>query len=494
MNRTSPGRRFLGAAAVLLALAAPPLTAQVERPEEIVIPELGELEIPEPRRVELDNGLVVMLIENHELPLVEATALVRSGERLEPADHAGLAAVAANVMRTGGTEEMDATALDDYLESKAAMIESFAGEDRATVRMSSLAEDFPAVLGVFADVLRRPAFAQERLEVALNQERAGVVRQNDQPQEILFRELGELIYGSDSPYTFEPTFASLGNISRDDLVDWHRRHYRPERMVLGLVGDFETERAVALVREAFGDWRPDGPAEDESPGEVDVPFREEPKPGVFVVEKSDIDQSNIAMGHLGVMRSDPHYYALEVMNEILGGNMSSRLFSEVRTRRGLAYAVAGRVGTHWDHPGTTLLFTTTKVGTTGEAIRALLDEVKAFRGDRQPTDEEVARAKQSILTSFVFRVDTPEDVLNQQLALEYFGYPLDWTARYRERIEAVTTEQVRAAAQEHLRPERFSILVVGPAEGRDVDLSTFGEVTPVDVSIAPPPPPPAPGS
>ncbi len=494
MNRTMPARRLLGAAAVLLALAAPPLTApltaQVERPEEIVIPELGELEIPQPRRVELDNGMVVMLIEDHELPLVEATALVRSGERLEPADHAGLASLAANVMRTGGTEEMDATALDDYLESKAAMIESFALEDRATVRMSSLAEDFPEVIEVFADVRRRPAFAQDRLEVALNLERAGVVRQNDQPQEILFRELEELVYGSDSPYTFQPTFASLGNVSREDLVDWHRRHYRPERMILGLVGDFDTERAIALVREAFGDWNPAGDA----PGETAVPYREEPKPGVFVVEKSDMDQSNIAMGHLGVLRSNPHYYALEVMNEILGGNMSSRLFSEVRTRRGLAYAVAGRVGTEWDRPGMTLLFTTTKVGSTGEAIRALLDEVKAFRGDRQPTDEEVARAKQSILTSFVFRVDTPEDVLGQQLALEYFGYPLDWIDRYRERIEAVTTEQVRAAAQEHLRPERFSILVVGPSEGRDVDLSTFGEVTPVDVSIAPPPPPPAPGS
>lgn len=489
MNRTLSVLRRLGTAAALLAtVAAPlaaPLTAQVERPDQIVVPELGELEIPQPRRVELDNGMVVMLIEDRELPLVEATALVRSGERLEPADHAGLASVAADVLRTGGTEEMDATALDDYLESKAAMIESGAGEDRATVRMSSLAEDFPEVLEVFADVLRRPAFAQSRLEVALNRQRAGVVRQNDQPQEILFRELEELVYGSDSPYTYQPTFASLANISREDLVDWHRRYYRPERVVLGLVGDFDTERAIELVREAFGDWSSAG----EGPSEVDVPYREEPKPGVFVVEKSDMDQSNIAMGHLGVLRSNPDYYAIEVMNEVLGGNMSSRLFSEVRTRRGLAYAVAGRVGTDWDHPGMTLVFTTTKVGSTGEAIRALLDEVNAFRGDRPPTADEVARAKRSILASYVFRVDTAEDVLAQQLALEHFGYPLDWIDRYRERIEAVTTEQVRAAAQEHLRPERFSILVVGPSEGRDVDLSTFGEVTPVDVSIAPPPAP-----
>ena len=497
MNRATNPLARLGppalAACLACLLALPfsaPLRAQAERAEDIVFPEIEDFEIPQPRRVELDNGMVVMLIEDRELPLVEAIALVRTGERLEPADHAGLAAAAATVMRTGGTEEMDATALDDYLEGKAARIESFAGDDRATVTMSSLAEDFPEVLEVFADVLRRPAFAEDRLAVALNQARAVVARQNDQPQGILFRELEELIFGADSPYTFEPTYASLAAIDRSDLVDWHRRYYRPERTILGLVGDFDADRALGLVREAFGDWNPEG----EVPGDAEVPFREEPTPGVFVVEKSDIDQSNIAMGHLGVLRSDPDYYALEVMNEVLGGGMSSRLATEVRTRRGLAYAVAGRVGSGWDRPGTVLLFTTTKVETTGEAIGALLDEMKAIRTERQPTDEEVARAKRSILSSFVFRVDTPEDVLDQQLVLEYFGYPLDWLSRYQDRIEAVTTEEVRAAAREHLRPEELTILVVGPTEGRDTDLTGFGEVTPVDVTIAPPPAPPAPPS
>jgi zinc protease len=485
-----------GLACLLAVPSAAPLRAQAERAEDIVFPEIEDFAIPQPRRVELDNGMVVMLIEDRELPLVEAIALVRTGERLEPADHAGLAAAAATVMRTGGTEAMDATALDDYLEGKAARIESFAGDDRATVTMSSLAEDFPEVLEVFADVVRRPAFAEDRLAVALNQARAVVARQNDQPQGILFRELEELIFGADSPYTFEPTYASLAAIDRSDLVDWHRRYYRPERTILGLVGDFDADRALERVREAFGDWNPEGPAEDGAPGDAPigekVPFREEPTPGVFVVEKSDIDQSNIAMGHLGVLRSDPDYHALEVMNEVLGGGMSSRLATEVRTRRGLAYAVAGRVGSGWDRPGTVFLFTTTKVETTGEAIGALLDEMKAIRTERQPTDEEVARAKRSILSSFVFRVDTPEDVLDQQLVLEYFGYPLDWLSRYQDRIEAVTTEEVRAAARQHLRPEELTILVVGPTEGRDTDLTGFGEVTPVDVTIAPPPSEPAP--
>lgn len=496
MNRETRSMRATTALAAFVALCLggvlpPPLPAQAPSHEAIAFPELPEFEIPTPRRVELDNGMVVILLEDHELPLVEATALIRTGERLEPAAKVGLAGITGEVLRTGGTESMSPDELDDFLESKAAAVESSIGLDQGRVYMSSLADDFPEVLRVFADVLRRPAFAPERIEVALTRARAGVARQNDQPQSILFRELQERVYGPESPYGRTETYATLAAIERADLVAWHERFYQPDRVILGLVGDFDTERAVALVREVFGDWRHDAgegaPAVDAS----EPWFREEPSPGVFVAEKSDVTQSSIALGHLGILRNDPDYYAVEVMNEILGGSMTSRLFSEVRTRKGLAYNVSGRVGSSWDHPGLTLLYTTTKVATTGEAIRALLDEVEGLRGGRPPAEDEVARAKQSLLTSFVFRVDTPEEILGQQLTFEYFGYPLDWLAGFRDRIEAVTPEQVRAAAVEHLRPERFSIVVVGPAEGRNVDLSTFGPVQELDVSIPPPPPPPA---
>ncbi|HEX6200263.1 MAG TPA: pitrilysin family protein, partial [Thermoanaerobaculia bacterium] len=260
--------------------------------------------------------------------------------------------------------------------------------------------------------------------------------------------------------------------------------YRPDRTILGLSGDFEPEAALALVREVFGDWS--APAAEPAPDGSEAPFREAPAPGVFVAEKGDINQSNIALGHLGIVRSHPDFYAVEVMNEILGGSMTSRLFAEVRTRKGLAYAVFGRVGSEWDHPGSALLFTTTKVETTGEAIRALLEEARGMK-ERPPTDEEVTRAKRSILASFVFRIDSPREVLEQQLTFEYFGYPLDWLSTYRDRIEAVSPQAVREAAARHLRPEDFSIVVVGPSAGREVDLSTFGPVQELDISIPPPP-------
>jgi len=418
-----------------------------------------------------------MLLEDHELPLVEATALVRAGSRLDPPAKTGLADLAATALRSGGTATMSSDQLDDWLESRAASIEATVRADRTRIVLSALAQDFPEALRVFADVLRRPAFDSARLEVARNQSISDVARQNDDPDEILFREFRELVYGPESPYAASPTLAGLRSIRRDDLVEWHRQSFHPERMVLGLVGDFRTAEALQLVRQAFGDW-PRGP----QTAAAEATIRNQPTPGVFWVEKNDMAQSNLLIGHLGIRKDDPDFYPVEVLNQVLSGSFASRLINEVRTRKGLAYSVSGGVQSDWDHPSIAYLYATTKTATTGAGIQALLDEARSLR-TRPPTAEEVDKAKQGLLASFIFSVDSKREVLAQQLALELFGYPLDWLARYRAGIEAVTVEQVRDAAARHLRPDDFSILVVGPAEGRDRPLTDFGKVTPVDVTI-----------
>ena len=466
----------------LLAGLATPASAQVEHPDELTYPPLPPIDVPTPERVELDNGLVVMLIEDHELPTVQATALIHTGRRYEPAEKLGLARLTGEVLRTGGTEEMDAAALDDFLESRAATIESSIGETTGRVTMSSLSDDFPEVLRVFADVVRRPAFAADRLEVAKTGLRAQISRRNDDPQGIVFREIDRVVYGEDSPYARVPEYATLAAVEREDLQAWHETYYHPDRMILGLVGDFDSEETLALVREAFGDWPRGGAVET-----PDVWYEEEPSPGIYLADKTDVTQSNIAMGHLGLRRDHPDYYALRVLNEIFSGGGTSRLMSEVRTRRGLAYGVFGQVGAEWDHPGLTLVWTSTKIESTAEALEVLLEESRALRGDRPPTPREVEEAKNAILSSFVFDVDSRDEVLGQQLTLEYFGYPLDRVAKFRERIDAVTVDDVRRVAREHLHPDRFAIVVVGPSEQLASDLEPFGEVAELDVSIPPPP-------
>ncbi len=454
--------------------------APVTDADAITYPGLPSVEVPQPERVELDNGLVVMLLEDHELPLIDARMLVRTGARWEPADKIGLAGLVGQVLRSGGTRDMASDELDDLLEDRAATIESFIGTTNGGANMSTLADDFPEMLGVFAEVLRHPAFEQDKIDVAKTQVTTGIARQNDDPGQIRGREFTKLIYGADSPYARQATYATIDSISRDDLIAFHGKYFHPNRMILGLAGDFDVKQVIQRVEEVFGDW-PAGPELEEPAAEV----QQSPNPGVYFVEKNDLTQSFVRLGHLGITRDNPDYYAVEMMNQVLGGSFAARLFTRVRSQKGLAYNVRGSVGSGWDYPGVAQLTISTKTETTAAGIDALLEEVGNMVTE-PPTDGEVDKGRSGILNSFVFRADSARKILAQQLTYEYFGYPLDWQERYRKGIESVTTAQVREAAEKYLHPDQFAILVVGKAEGMDRPLSDFGEVQKVDVTIPEP--------
>ncbi len=482
MNTHDLKRRLVFTLGVLLTamLLAPVTVAQVTSADDIVYPPLPDVDVPQPKRFELDNGMVVIMLEDHELPLIDVQALIGTGSQWEPADKIGLADLAGRVLRSGGTQKMASDALDDFLEDHAASIESTIGVVNGNLRMSSLRDDFPEMLRVFSDVLRLPAFEEDKIDVAKNETVSGLSRQNDDAGQIAGREFRELIYGSDSPYARQETYATIDNISRDDLVAWHAKYYHPNRVILGLVGDFDSKEALAEVKEVFGSWAK-GPTIDHG----EVAYNKNANPGVFFVEKNDVTQSNIRLGHLGIQRDNPDYYAVDMMNQVLGGSFAARLFTRVRSQKGLAYNVNGSVGSRWDHPGVFQLAMSTKTETTAAGIDALLEELDNMISE-PPTDEEVAKAKSGVLNSFVFRADSASEILSQQLTYEYFGYPLDWQQRYREGIEAVTTAEVRDAAKKYLHRDRLTFLVVGPKEGTDRPLSDFGEVQEVDITIPEP--------
>jgi zinc protease len=481
-RRPAPGPPLL-LALLIAAASAGAGRAQVSGVEQLRFPPPPRFEIPQPRRVALDNGMVVMLLEDHELPLVTVTALLRTGSRLDPPAKLGLAALAGELMRTGGITRRDGLpagglsgdAIDDQLEAHAAGIEVTIGRDSGGAVLSCLKEDFSGLLPVLAGMLRHPAFEPAKLNLAKELAKARLERENDDPERVLWRELARLVYGPDSVYGRTPTFATVDAVGRADLADWHARNLRPDRIVLGVVGDVGAEEALAAVRAAFGDWQ--GSA-DKPPAVEALPYRRQPNPGLFAIDKSDMSQSEVAMGHLGIVKSDPDFFAVEVLDELLSGSFASRLVADVRTEKGLAYAVDGRVGSEWDHPGVAAFYLSTKVRNTAAGIAALLAEARDLTA-RPPTDAEVARAKQAILASFVFHSDSRAKVLDQQLAFELYHYPADWLARYREGIEAVTTAAVRQAAARHLHPDQFTILVVGPGESADRSLAPFGKLTPI---------------
>src|SRR5581483_9639869 len=283
-----------------------------------------------------------------------------------------------------------------------------------------------------------------------------------------------------NPYARDPEYATISAVTREDLVNWHQTHVHPNNIIIGIVGDFDSAQMEATLRQAFGDWQK-GPAV-KAP---DIHFNPAP-PGYYLVKKGDVDQSNIRMVGLGTTRDNPDYYAIEVFNEVLAGGFSSRLIQSIRTAQGLAYAVGGGIGTRFDHPGILQLAMGTKSNTTVEAIQALYGQIDELKTN-PVSDAEIKRAKDSILNAFVFNFDTPDKVLRERMAYEFYGYPADFLERYRAGIEKVTTADLARIIPKYLHKNQLAVLVVGNTAEFDKPLSSLGSVKEVDISIPPPP-------
>jgi zinc protease len=468
----------LTAAALAAALLGGPAPAagQAADWKQIRKPALRPFTPPVPKRIALPNGMVAFLLEDHELPLVRGFARIRGGSREEPANKTGLAGLFGQVWRTGGTKTRTGDQLDDFLEARAARVETGGGQDSTVVSFDCLKASLDEVFPIFLEVLREPEFRPDKLELAKTQFNTGISRRNDNPAGIAAREARRLGYGADSPYARIEEYATVAAVTRDDLTAWHRNFVHPNNIVLGISGDFEPAAMEARLRKAFGSW-PQGPAAKK----VAATFSD-PKPGVYFVQKDDVNQSNIRLLHLGLTRDNPDYHAVEVMNEVFGGGFSARLFSNVRSKKGLAYSVGGGVGANFDHPGLFMVSMGTKSESTGSAIEALYEEVDNLL-KTPPSAEEMQRARDAILNSFIFRFDSRQEVLGERALYEFYGYPLDFLERYRAGIEKVTAEDVARVARKYVHKEKLALLVVGKAEDFDKPLSTFGPVTALDITI-----------
>ena len=449
--------------------------------QQISIPKLPEFHPPQPKRIVLPNGLVIFLQEDHELPMIDGTARIRGGERAVSAKKVGLTDVYGEVWRTGGTKNKTGDELDDFLEQRAAKVETGGGADSTTVSWSCLKEDFDDVFRVFQDVLRNPEFRADKIEIAQKGLYDAISRRNDDPSQIAGREAAKLAYGASSPYARTPEYSTVAAITRQDLIDWHAQYVHPNNIILGVVGDFDSSKMEARLREAFASW-PKGQKATDPEIKIDPA-----KPANYEVDKTDVNQSNIQFVAPGITRKSPDYFATSVFNEAFGGGFSSRLFGDIRTTKGLAYAVGGGIGAGWDHPGILRLMVSTKSKTTVESIQAIDEEIADLK-KRPIDDEEIKRAKDSILNSFVFRFDSPEKVLQEKMAYEFYGYPLDFLENFQKGIEKVTKEDVARVAAKYLHRDQMAVLVVGHVSEFDKPLSSLGPVKKLDITIPPPPP------
>jgi zinc protease len=465
---------------VLLSAVVPRAAAQASDWQQIPIPPLPAFHPQEPKRFELPNGMVVFLQEDHELPLIDGSARIRGGSRSEPVNKAGMLDIYGEVWRTGGTKAQTGDQLDDYLEIRAAKVETSNNVDSTSISWSCLKGDFDDVFKAFNDLLREPEFRADKVDLAQREMYDAISRRNDDVGSIAGRESMKLAYGVNNPYTREPEYATVAAVTRQDLLDWHHAHVHPNNIILGIVGDFDSAAMEAKLRQAFGDWPKGAPVKKE-----DIDFHPA-KPGYYLIPKEDVNQSSIRMTELGIRRDNPDYYATQVFNEAFGGGFSSRLFKSIRTAQGLAYGVGAGIGAAFDHPGIVRVSMSTKSATTIESIQALYKEIEGL-AQNPIADDEIKRAKDSILNSFVFNFDSPEKVLHERMAYEFYGYPADYLERYRAGIEKVGKEDVARAAAKYLHKDKLAVLVVGNTADFDKPLDSLGPVTKVDITIPPPP-------
>ncbi|MBI1820824.1 MAG: insulinase family protein [Nitrospirae bacterium] len=425
---------------------------------------------PKGERLVLPNGMILYLLEDHELPLINISATIQTGSFYEPADQIGLASLTGALMRTGGAGDKTGDEIDEILENLSASISTGIGGDSGYASLNVLTRDINKGFDLFADVLMSPRFSEEKLEILKNQEIENIRRKNDNPSPIAGREFAKLLYGAETPYAREATLETVSRIKRQDCVDFYSRYFHPDAMILGITGDFKKEEMVQKIANKFNGWKK---RTEPLPSLKPIPV--EFKPSVSQIEKA-LTQSYIRIGHLGVKQSNPDYYALSIMNDILGGQtFSSRLFKEVRTQKGLAYSVGSALNPGNMEVGTFFAYCQTMSKNTVKAISAIKENIKKMQ-ETPVTPEELQLAKDSFLNSFIFSFTTPSQIVSRQIYLEYYHLPEDYMEQFRNEVSKVTAEDILRVAKKYLHPDGLTLLVVGDPDKFDQPLSVFGPV------------------
>ncbi|BCR05602.1 peptidase M16 [Desulfuromonas versatilis] len=465
MSRLLP---LLLTATLLLAACAP----ATPRPDQLSFAPL-EFHVPEVERIDLPSGIRLYLKEDHELPLVSISAMIGGGTIGDPADKTGATDLFASLLRTGGAGSMSPEELDARLEFLAAELSVAADTYAVSAGMSLRSADLREGVAILADVLRRPRFDEGRLELARKQAIEGIRRRDDDPGSVASRALMQALYG-EHPLGRVATVESITAVARQDLVEHHRSYFHPSNLWLGITGDFDRGQLLELLQSAFGDW-PRGQA----PTVALPPLVEPAPPAVWVAEKS-IPQTTIMFGEIGVDKDNPDLQAVRVMNYILGGGgFNSRLMSEVRSDRGLAYSVYSYYQVGRRLPGPFIAGCETKSESTLEVVK-LMRRIMTELREQPVSEQELQLAKESLINSFVFAFEDSHDVITQKMRLDYYAYPEDYLQTYREKVAAVSVEDVLRVARRYLNPERQALVLVGDRAAFDGDPGALGTVRRVE--------------
>jgi len=408
-------------------------------------------------RHELPNGLVWLFSQQPSLPLVTVHLLIKGGALRDPPGKAGLANLTA-LLLTQGTKQRPAVQIAQELDFLGAQLSSRGEDDYNLLTLTVLKKDLPAGLQIFEDILKHPAMAPEEMRRKVAQLKASLQSEADDPGLVAGRAFYQRLFG-DHPYGHpaKGTPAGLSAITRQDLVDFHARYYRPNNAILSIVGDLTLEEAQEWVTRIFGSWEP-----------APIPALKVPAPPPLnkkelkIINKN-ITQAHIIWGHLAISRRHPDFYAFQVMNYLLGGGgFASRLMDNIRENRGLAYNVGSSFNAGWE-TGAFAVSLETKNDKADEAVAQVIQEIERLR-NTPVTEQELDDAQSYLIGSFPRKMDTLGKRAWLLNYIEFYGLGLDYPERYPEMIRRLRPADIQQVAQKYLQPDKYLLVVVGHRE------------------------------
>jgi len=458
LTALDPAARFAGVISPALSAQESAVTPGLVRKGKVPVSnDVLKIKLPRAAESDLPNGLHLIVLEDHRLPEVTFQLIVPgAGGFFDPADQQGLASFTASLMREGTTTRTS-NQLSAQLDLMAATLNVGAGSasTEATLNGSALSDQASTLFELAADVLMHPTFAEEELTRFKQRTRSTLAQQRANPNFLAAEMFSRAVYGTHPAARIAPTVAALDRVTRDQLIAFHRAHYVPDRAVLAIAGDISLAQARALAESRFGTWM-----KSATPLTLAIA---EPAPvsgsRIHFVARPGSVQTNLVVGTQAIERTNPDYDVLQVMNKVVGGGPTGRLFLHLREDKGYTYGASSAVDAR-QHRGDWSASTNVRTEVTEPALRDLLDEVRQIREVPVPASE-LADAKRSMIASFALSLESPAQLLGLAVTAWRYKLPADYWDRYPERITAVTGEQVQAVARKYLAADRLQIVAVG---------------------------------
>jgi zinc protease len=460
------GSGLLVCAGLLLGLAA--LSAAREFPPEVPPP--AAIVLPTPQVRELPNGLKVVVIERHSLPLVTLRLVVESGAEADPPALPGTAQLAAGLL-SQGTARRSAREIAEAVDLVGGSLETGAEWDSSFASLTMLSDHTELAFDLLADVVLHPGFPPAEIERKRQQTLSALEVVREDPDDLADTVFDLLIF-SGTPYGHpeDGTEESVRRITARDLEAFHEQHYRPSNCVLAAVGDITADQALTLARKFFGDWE----GRPLPPRLADAVATTQPR-RIVIIDKPDAVQTEIRVGNLAIRRDSPDYYALTVANQILGGPAANRLFKALRSQQGLTYGASSDLLCQ-QTLGSWVAKTSTRTAETARTVEQVLEQMEQLR-NRPITTWELQTAHSYLVGHMALEFESSDDIAAQFLELMAHDLPLDYWSRFPHKIQAVGTDEVLRATRRYLDPERNVIVLVGSAAGFSRELDKLGPYT-----------------